>query len=181
VAEASRVDFAQSFPFGGKQPGLATFSALTSPFAGTRLDRTSVLTTNYPILPIYPEWAALMIVDDVWESTQLKIALPSWWNVIWASSSVLLGARSVYYYTKVWGGMQPHYLGYIGWLTYYPMYACMVSCIMKRTGLYLKTQQLLKLQKLSNQTGAPVAELVRRAIDAYLKQEQGTTRWGRSR
>jgi predicted DNA-binding protein len=40
--------------------------------------------------------------------------------------------------------------------------------LMKRTALFLKEQQLEKLQKLSEKTGAPVAELVRRAIDAYL-------------
>jgi predicted DNA-binding protein len=39
---------------------------------------------------------------------------------------------------------------------------------MKRTALFLKTEQLTKLQKLSARTGAPVAELVRRAIDLYL-------------
>ena len=39
---------------------------------------------------------------------------------------------------------------------------------MKRTALFLKTEQLKKLQALSTKTGAPVAELVRRAIDAYL-------------
>ena len=39
---------------------------------------------------------------------------------------------------------------------------------MKRTALFLKTEQLKKLQALSAKTGAPVAELVRRAIDAYL-------------
>jgi predicted DNA-binding protein len=39
---------------------------------------------------------------------------------------------------------------------------------MKRTALFLKEEQLAKLQKLSGETGAPVAELVRRAIDAYL-------------
>jgi hypothetical protein len=40
--------------------------------------------------------------------------------------------------------------------------------LMRRTALFLKEQQLDKLQKLSDKTGAPVAELVRRAIDAYL-------------
>jgi predicted DNA-binding protein len=39
---------------------------------------------------------------------------------------------------------------------------------MRRTALFLKEQQLAKLQKLSEKTGAPVAELIRRAIDAYL-------------
>jgi predicted DNA-binding protein len=49
------------------------------------------------------------------------------------------------------------------------MYACVISCwLMKRTALFLKELQLKKLQKLSEKTGAPVAELVRRAIDAYL-------------
>jgi hypothetical protein len=49
------------------------------------------------------------------------------------------------------------------------MYACVIPCwLMKRTALFLKEQQLEKLQKLSEKTGAPIAELVRRAIDAYL-------------
>jgi predicted DNA-binding protein len=38
----------------------------------------------------------------------------------------------------------------------------------RKAALFLKEQQLEKLQKLSKKTGAPVAELVRRAIDAYL-------------
>ena len=41
--------------------------------------------------------------------------------------------------------------------------------VMKRTALFLKEEQLKKLQKLSQKTGAPVAELVRRAIDRYLQ------------
>ena len=36
--------------------------------------------------------------------------------------------------------------------------------------MYLKTEQLKKLTALSEKTGAPVAELIRRAIDAYLKK-----------
>jgi predicted DNA-binding protein len=39
---------------------------------------------------------------------------------------------------------------------------------MRRTALFLKELQLAKLQKLSEKTGAPVAELVRRAIHVYL-------------
>jgi len=39
---------------------------------------------------------------------------------------------------------------------------------MKRTALFLKEEQIAKLLKLSEKTGAPVAELVRRAIDKYL-------------
>ena len=41
---------------------------------------------------------------------------------------------------------------------------------MKRTALFLKEEQIKKLQKLSEKTGAPVAELVRRALDDYLKK-----------
>ena len=49
------------------------------------------------------------------------------------------------------------------------MYAyLLLYMLMKRTALFLKEQQLEKLQALSEKTGAPVAELVRRAIDAYL-------------
>ncbi len=39
---------------------------------------------------------------------------------------------------------------------------------MKRTALFLKEAQIKKLVKLSEKTGAPVAELIRRAIDKYL-------------
>jgi predicted DNA-binding protein len=41
---------------------------------------------------------------------------------------------------------------------------------MKRTALYLKEDQLKKLEAISTKTGAPVAELIRRAIDAYLEK-----------
>jgi predicted DNA-binding protein len=41
---------------------------------------------------------------------------------------------------------------------------------MKRTALFLKEMQIKKLLKLSEKTGAPVAELIRRAIDKYLKE-----------
>jgi len=37
-----------------------------------------------------------------------------------------------------------------------------------RTNIYLAKEQKKLLEKLSNRTGAPVAELVRRAIDSYL-------------
>jgi predicted DNA-binding protein len=39
---------------------------------------------------------------------------------------------------------------------------------MKRTALFLKEEQIEKLLTLSEKTGAPVAELIRRAIDKYL-------------
>jgi predicted DNA-binding protein len=49
------------------------------------------------------------------------------------------------------------------------MYAyLLISMPMRRTALFLKEEQLEKLQTLSEKTGAPIAELVRRAIDAYL-------------
>jgi len=41
---------------------------------------------------------------------------------------------------------------------------------MKATRVYLKLEQTKKLAALSKETGAPVAELIRRAIDAYLKK-----------
>jgi predicted DNA-binding protein len=41
---------------------------------------------------------------------------------------------------------------------------------MMRTALFLKEAQLKKLKVLSDRTGAPVAELIRRAIDKYLKE-----------
>ena len=44
------------------------------------------------------------------------------------------------------------------------------SSPMKRTAIFLKEEQLKKLQAISDKTGAPVAELVRRALDAYLKR-----------
>jgi predicted DNA-binding protein len=41
---------------------------------------------------------------------------------------------------------------------------------MKRTALFLKEPQRKKLKALSDKTGAPVAELIRRAIDQYLRE-----------
>jgi predicted DNA-binding protein len=40
-----------------------------------------------------------------------------------------------------------------------------------RLNIYLSPQQKEKLDKLSDKTGAPMSELVRRAIDLYLKKE----------
>jgi predicted DNA-binding protein len=37
-----------------------------------------------------------------------------------------------------------------------------------RTNVYLSAEQKKALEKLSERTGAPVAELVRRAVDSYL-------------
>lgn len=41
---------------------------------------------------------------------------------------------------------------------------------MHATRIYLKPEQLESLKTQSAKTGAPVAELIRRAIDAYLKK-----------
>jgi predicted DNA-binding protein len=38
-----------------------------------------------------------------------------------------------------------------------------------RVNIYLSAKQKEDLEKISDKTGAPLAELVRRAIDAYLK------------
>jgi predicted DNA-binding protein len=43
---------------------------------------------------------------------------------------------------------------------------------MVRTAIFVKSGQMAKLQILSKVTGAPVAELVRRAIDVYLEQRK---------
>jgi predicted DNA-binding protein len=46
---------------------------------------------------------------------------------------------------------------------------CIMGVMIKiRTNIYLTSEQKKLLEKLSDKTGAPVAELVRRAIDAYL-------------
>jgi predicted DNA-binding protein len=37
-----------------------------------------------------------------------------------------------------------------------------------RTNVYLTSEQKKLLERLSDKTGAPVAELIRRAIDGYL-------------
>ena len=43
---------------------------------------------------------------------------------------------------------------------------------MVRTAIFVKSGQMAKLQTLSQVTGAPVAELIRRAIDVYLEQRK---------
>jgi len=41
---------------------------------------------------------------------------------------------------------------------------------MRRTNIYLTDTQQAALKRLSNTTGLRMAELIRRAIDAYLKR-----------
>lgn len=45
----------------------------------------------------------------------------------------------------------------------------MYNVHMQRTNIYLTTPSMLKMQELSKKTGLSVAELVRRAVDAYLE------------
>lgn len=47
----------------------------------------------------------------------------------------------------------------------------MISKRKTRLNTYLDVQQRERLEKLSQKTGAPIAELVRRAIEMYLKKE----------
>jgi predicted DNA-binding protein len=47
---------------------------------------------------------------------------------------------------------------------------------MQRTALFLKAEQVKKLRALSQKTGAPVAELIRRAIDRYLQERVKETK-----
>ena len=41
---------------------------------------------------------------------------------------------------------------------------------MKRTALFLRDDQLKKLEAIRVKTGAPIAESIRRAVDLYLKK-----------
>ncbi len=41
---------------------------------------------------------------------------------------------------------------------------------MKRISMFIRGDQLKKLLAISQKTGAPVSELVRRAIDEYVKK-----------
>ena len=62
-------------------------------------------------------------------------------------------------------GMREQYLRPIALCMPVWYYVCM-----ERTALFLKEEQLKKLKALSEKTGAPVAELIRRAIDRYLQE-----------
>lgn len=43
---------------------------------------------------------------------------------------------------------------------------------MKRTNIFLPTPMLERIARISEKTGLPMAEIVRRAIEAYLKKEE---------
>jgi predicted DNA-binding protein len=42
---------------------------------------------------------------------------------------------------------------------------------MKRTNIWLKDEHLKKLKAESAKTGAPASEIIRRAIDSYVKKK----------
>lgn len=42
-------------------------------------------------------------------------------------------------------------------------------CCMKRTNFYFPEQMLMRLKKASKRIGLPVSEIIRNAIDKYLK------------
>jgi predicted DNA-binding protein len=46
----------------------------------------------------------------------------------------------------------------------------MAHMVMRRTNYYYPPKQLERLKRLSKKTGVPVSELIRRAIDDYLKR-----------
>jgi hypothetical protein len=50
---------------------------------------------------------------------------------------------------------------------------------MVRTALFLKPEQTQQLQTLNDLTGAPIAELIRRAIDDYLEKRKAELKGGR--
>lgn len=47
----------------------------------------------------------------------------------------------------------------------------------KQVNVYLTHQQHARLQKLKEKTGAPVSELIRRAIDKYLQGVESKQYW----
>jgi predicted DNA-binding protein len=58
------------------------------------------------------------------------------------------------------------------------MCICLYICVynmaetLTRVTLYIGARQKAQLEKLSEQTDRPVAAMIRRAIDAYLDQEE---------
>jgi predicted DNA-binding protein len=44
--------------------------------------------------------------------------------------------------------------------------------VKKRTTVWLPVQLVERLKKLSRKTGAPMAELFRRAVEAYVKRQK---------
>jgi len=46
-----------------------------------------------------------------------------------------------------------------------------IATVKKRTTVWLPEELVVRLKKLSLKTGAPMAELFRRAVEAYLKRK----------
>ena len=46
-----------------------------------------------------------------------------------------------------------------------------LAVTLKRTTIFLRRSTLAKLKKLSRQTGAPIAELIRRSVEMFLEKE----------
>jgi len=61
-------------------------------------------------------------------------------------------------------------LDYVFILTYIDIHPILAK-VKKRTTVWLPQELLGRLKKLSRKTGAPMAELFRRAVEAYLKRQ----------
>jgi hypothetical protein len=48
---------------------------------------------------------------------------------------------------------------------------CIIYTPMQRINFHLTKEQIAQLRRLSKRTGLTVAELIRRAVDEFLKQE----------
>ena len=53
---------------------------------------------------------------------------------------------------------------------------CAYHANMERKNVHLTKTQIKELGKLSRKTGAPVAELIRRAVDRFIKLMKGETK-----
>ena len=68
------------------------------------------------------------------------------------------------------------YAGHLGQILKIPLFTLIVTCqwcmymYVKRTNIYLREDPLRRLKAISEQTGAPVSALIRKAIEEYLKK-----------
>ena len=56
------------------------------------------------------------------------------------------------------------------------LYMAIYIPAMRATHLYLKGTQIRQLKSLAKRTGAPVAELIRRAIDEFIRRQSAERR-----
>ena len=56
----------------------------------------------------------------------------------------------------------------ISFVFLYTKWCILASNMNHRTNIYLRPDQMKRLKALNQKTGAPIAELVRRAVDDYL-------------